>query len=78
MTIIERLKVNNYVFGMWPLEECYGPLLGKAMQEKVRELGLTGFFEVWRLDHWDSPILGLIKKDQVYRLRNSFQEEGEK
>lgn len=79
VTIIELLKKNWYPFGAWPEPGCYGPELGKEMQEKAREIDGPEFERFcargngsWR----EHDMTGRVfLHDVTYRLRSDYQED---
>ena len=77
MSIIDLRKKNRYPFGMWPDPECYGPELGKEMQEKAWELGKSAF-EYFDGSEWTMKgLCEVFAYAGTYRLRATYQEEPE-
>ncbi len=80
-TLIDLLKKNRYAFGMWTDPECYGPEIGKEMQEKASEIGKQ-YFQFYQYSaggfkaitgKYDATFFG----DHTYRLRPDYEEEPE-
>lgn len=75
--IIKLLKDNRYPFGMWPEPECYGPELGKEMQEKARELCRSGDLQEYSCnERWEKHSKDYVLRNNIaYRLRDTYQEQ---
>jgi len=78
MNIIEQLKNNRYQWGMWLDPECYGPELGKAMQEKAREIGYQHFNHYDYRGCWRGHNkLGEFDNLTCFHLRADYAEQPE-
>ncbi len=75
MTTIEQLKDNRYSYGMWTEPECYGPELGKEMQEKAEEIGKDGNFLYWNGREFEAVYGDIFFPAETYRLRPDYEEE---
>ncbi len=82
MNIIDQLKKNRYAWGMWTHPECYGPELGKEMQEKARGIKRNDFqcymlHGVWLKCHIEKNEEVEFASGCTYRLRPDYTEEPE-
>ena len=76
-TLIDLLKKNRYAFGMWTDPECYGPEIGKEMQEKALEIGNDNFHYYTSDRKWEPYPSGDFYDDQACCLRPDYEEEPE-
>ena len=76
--LIELLKKNMVPIGLWP--KFYGEVVGKAMQEKVEEIGMCGNFRTYIHPGFGgiitNPGYGYCW-DKTYQLRADYEEKPE-
>lgn len=74
--IIDHLKKNRYPWGMWLDPDCYGPELGKEMQEKAEDIGKKAFLW-WVGGDWTDCLVAHFRPEAAYHLRPDYAEEQE-
>ena len=73
--LIELLKKNWFPLVAWQEPECYGPELGKKMQDKANEIGKREFY--YYDNDWRQCSEGHFFENSIYRLRSDYEEKPE-